>query len=134
MTAKFPIIRSTLDYFDTFYHTSEVNNGTLKILFGRACTPFQKVKKVEDMQDLVKLSNLFLSLRAMIGRKSDKKGKIYRHILIESCIARVFLLTFWLIGRKAAARAAKQPNCLFLRREIMGLLRTLLFLKQELLT
>ena len=63
MTAKFPIIRSTLDYFDTFYHTSEVNNGTLKILFGRACTPFQKVKKVEDMQALVRLCNLFLSLR-----------------------------------------------------------------------
>ena len=57
---------------------------TLKILFGRACIPFQKVKKVEDMQDLVKLSNLFLSLSAMIGRKSDKKGMIYRHVLIES--------------------------------------------------
>ena len=71
--------------------------------------------------------------KEVIGRKSDKKGIIYRHVLIESCIARVFLLTFWLIGRKAAARAAKQPNCLFLRREIMGLLRTLL-LKQELLT
>ena len=32
---------------------------------------FQKVKKVENMQALVKLSNLFLSLSAMIGRKSD---------------------------------------------------------------
>ena len=131
MTAKFPIIRSTLDYFDRFYHTAGVNNGTMKILFGRACNPFQKVEDM--MKALVKLSNLFLSLSAMIGRKSDKKGMIYK-LLIESCIARVFLLTFWLIGRKAAARAAKQPNCLFLRREIMGLLRTLLFLKQELLT
>ena len=36
MTAKFPIIRSTLDYFDRFYHTAGVN---------KACTPFQKVKK-----------------------------------------------------------------------------------------
>ena len=45
MTARFPIIRSTLDYFDRSYHTTGVNNGTLKILFGRAYTPFQKVKK-----------------------------------------------------------------------------------------
>ena len=45
MTAKFPIIRSTLDYFDRFYHPAGLNNGTLKIQFRRACTPFQKVKK-----------------------------------------------------------------------------------------
>ena len=35
---------------------------------------FKKWKKVEDVQALVKLPNLFLSLSAMIGHKSDKKA------------------------------------------------------------
>ena len=47
--------------------------------------PFSKSEKnVEDVQALVKLSNLFLSLSAMIGHKSDKKGMIHRHVFIES--------------------------------------------------
>ena len=92
--------------------------------------PFSKSEKSGRYAGSRQAMQPLFESKEVIGCKSDKNGMIYRHVFI----ARVFLLTFWLIGRKAAARAAKQPNCLFLRREIMGLLRTLLFLKQELLT
>ena len=73
--------------------------------------PFSKSEKSGRYAGSRQAMQPLFESKEVIGCKSDKNGMIYRHVFI----ARVFLLTFWLIGRKAAARAAKQPNCLFLR-------------------